>query len=61
MNEAPPDEDDLVRAMIAVHGDSAAAVARENARTAAVAGQAARAKTWLKIVTAIQRQRAGIP
>jgi hypothetical protein len=47
---------DLAHAMIEVHGSRAAGVARENARAAAVAGQVAPAKNWLKVVEAIQRQ-----
>ena len=61
MTEVPPGKDELASALIAVHGGNAAGVARENARSAAVAGQADRAKAWLRVVAVIQRDRAGIP
>jgi hypothetical protein len=41
--------------MIAVHGVGAAPVARENARSAAVAGRAAQARDWLRTLDIIQR------
>ncbi|HVO16701.1 MAG TPA: hypothetical protein VMV26_15895 [Alphaproteobacteria bacterium] len=67
-DESPPtivkgsDEDDieLARGMIDVHGATAATVARENARSAALAGQMAQARRWLKVVGLIQR-RSGPP
>jgi hypothetical protein len=40
------DEHSLAGAMIEVHGVEATAVARDNARGAALAGQATRAKAW---------------
>ena len=46
---------DLARDMIAVHGAEAAQVARENARLAAVAGQALQARDWLRTLDIIQR------
>lgn len=46
---------DLANSMIEVHGPSAAQVARENARAAAVAGQAAQARSWLRTLDIIQR------
>lgn len=46
---------DLARDMIAVHGPVAAQVARENARLAAVAGQALHARDWLRTLDIIQR------
>ena len=46
---------DLACDMIAVHGPGAAQVARENARAAAVAGQAAQARHWLRTLDIIQR------
>ena len=62
MTAAPPptiDESrrriDLARDMIAVHGPEAARVARENARLAAMAGQAAQARDWLRTLDIIQR------
>lgn len=46
------------RGMISVHGTEAAAVARGNARGAALAGQAAQAKAWIKVLGIIQRRLA---
>jgi len=46
---------DLARDMIAVHGPEAAHMARENARLAAVAGQAAQARDWLRTLDIIQQ------
>jgi hypothetical protein len=53
------DDHDLARDMIDVHGREAAAVARANARAAALAGQAEKAKSWIRVLGAIQRQQAG--
>ena len=53
-NEA--DREALARDMIDVHGTEAAIVARANARDAALAGQAALAKSWIKVLGVIQRQ-----
>jgi hypothetical protein len=52
--------DDHLRAdgLIAVHGDTAAAVARGNATSAALAGQAVQAKSWIKVLSIIQRRQA---
>jgi len=44
------DDQTLARDMIEVHGSEAATVARENARAAALAGQAARAKQWIRVL-----------
>jgi hypothetical protein len=52
-------DDDLACAMIEVHGDRAASVARNNARAAAVAGQLIPARNWLRVVEVIQGQRPG--
>jgi hypothetical protein len=52
------DEGQLARDMIDVHGAAAAGIARENARSAALAGQMARARRWLKTVGLIQQQAA---
>jgi len=53
------DDRKLARDMIDVHGMwAAAAVARENARRAALAGQLAQAKAWVKVLGMIQRQQA---
>jgi hypothetical protein len=49
----------LARDMIDVHGGKAATVARENARAAALAGQAAQAKSWIRVLGTIQRPQAG--
>ena len=54
-----PDVQKLACDMIDVHGTEAAAVARENARTAALAGQVSQAKSWIKVLGTIQRQQAG--
>ena len=51
------DEQTLARDMIAVHGTEAATVARENARTAALAGRPAKAKSWIRVLGVIQRRR----
>jgi hypothetical protein len=53
------DDDNLARDMIDVHGKEAATVARGNARAAALAGQAEKAKSWIRVLGAIQRQQAG--
>lgn len=52
------DEELLARDMMDVHGVEAAALARENARGAALAGQPARAKSWIRVLGSIQRQEA---
>lgn len=54
-----PDNHNLARDMIDVHGKQAATVARENARAAALAGQVEKAKSWIRVLGAIQRQQAG--
>ena len=53
------DDDKLARDMIDVHGWEAATVARANARAAALAGQAEKAKSWIRVLGTIQRQQAG--
>ena len=53
-----PDEESLARDMIDVRGAEAATVARQNARGAALAGQPAQAKSWIRVLGSIQRQRA---
>jgi hypothetical protein len=53
------DEPSLARDMIEVHGAEAATVARNNARAAALGGQALRAKSWIKVLGMIQRQQTG--
>ena len=49
----------LARNMIDVHGAEAAAIARGNARSAALAGQATQAKSWIRVLGIIQGQQAG--
>ena len=49
----------LAHDIIEVHGTEAATVARENARAAALAGQAERAKAWIRVLENIQRQQSG--
>ncbi|MGH7119503.1 MAG: hypothetical protein ACREFP_11035 [Acetobacteraceae bacterium] len=51
------DELSLARDMIEVHGAQAATVARDNARTAALGGQALRTKSWIRVLGMIQRQQ----
>ena len=53
------DQQRLARDLIEVHGDEAPAVARGNARTAALAGQPIVAKSWIRVLSMIQRQQAG--
>ena len=60
MDEMTEERDDHLRAdgLIAVHGTTAAAVARGNATSAALAGQPVQAKSWIKVLSIIQRQQA---
>jgi len=51
------DEKSLARNMIDVHGAGAATIARENARGAALAGQPAQAKSWIRVLEIIQRRQ----
>lgn len=53
-----PDNPALARDMI-VHGMEAATVARNNARVAALAGQAIQATSWIRVLGLIQRQLGG--
>ena len=53
------DDHALARGIIEVHGAEAATIGREDARGAAFAGQAAQAKSWIRVLGIIQRQRAG--
>lgn len=53
------DGEALAHDMIDVHGMEAAIVARANARDAALAGQAALAKSWIKVLGIIQRRQPG--
>jgi hypothetical protein len=52
------DDHKRARDIIEVHGRDAAAVARKNARAAAVAGQAMEARSWIRVLGIIQRQQA---
>lgn len=47
------------RDMIEVNGTGAAAMARENARTAALAGQGMQARNWIRVLGIIQRWQDG--
>jgi hypothetical protein len=58
-NDDGADRQKLAQDLIAVHGNEAPTVARGNARTAALAGQPALAKSWIRVLTIIQRQQAG--
>ena len=49
----------LARDIIAVHGPAAAAVVRQNASAAALAGQTIQAKSWIAVLGSIQRQQTG--
>ena len=51
--------DKLARDLIEVHGNEAPTIARGNARSAAVAGQPTLAKSWIRVLSIIQRQQAG--
>ena len=53
------DQQRLARDLIEVHGNGAPAVARDNARTAALAGRPIVAKSWIRVLSIIQRQQAG--
>jgi hypothetical protein len=52
------DEQFLARSMIDVHGAEAPTIARGNARGAALAGQPAQAKSWIRVLEIIQRHQA---
>ena len=53
------DQQRLAQDLIAVHGNEAPTVARGNARAAALAGQPVLAKSWIRVLSIIQRQQAG--
>ena len=53
------DQQRLARDLIEVHGNEAPTIARGNARTAALAGQPIVAKSWIRVLSIIQRQQAG--
>jgi len=52
------DERSLARDMLDVHGPKAAVVARDNARTAALAGRRPQAKFWIRVLGLIQQSSA---
>ena len=52
------DEQLLARSIIDVHGGQAANIVRGNARGAALAGQLAQAKSWIRVLGIIQRRQA---
>ena len=56
-----PNEPALAHSMIEVHGAEAAAVARGNARQAALAGQPMQARSWIRVLSIIQRRRRFAP
>jgi hypothetical protein len=58
MAEDDSDQETLARDMMDVHGAEAATVARGNARSAALAGQPAQAKSWIRVLGIIQRHQA---
>ena len=51
--------DKLARGLIEVHGNEAPTIARGNARSAALASQPMLAKSWIRVLSMIQRQQAG--
>jgi hypothetical protein len=53
------DNDALAHDLIEGHGTRTAVVARGSARAAALAGQAAQAKSWIRMLGIIQRRQAG--
>jgi len=53
------DQQRLARDLIEVHGNEAPTIARCNASTAALAGQPIVAKSWIRVLSIIQRQQAG--
>ena len=59
VDDGGADQQRLARDLIEVHGNEAPAVARGNARAAALAGQPIVAKCWIRVLSIIQRQQAG--
>lgn len=60
MEDADGDDEQLLaRNMIEVHGAEAATVARENVRTAALAGQRPQARRWIRVLEIIQQSQIG--
>ena len=57
----PADDRLLAHDMIDVHGSAAATVARNNARSAALAGQIEQAKSWIRVLAIVQQQQANRP
>jgi hypothetical protein len=54
------DEQLLARDMIDAHGASAASVARDNVRAAALGGQRPQARHWLRVLGMIQHIQTGL-
>lgn len=59
--DAASDPETIARDMIEVHGAAASALARDNARNAALSGRAEQARLWLRLVEIIQRRQAAGP
>lgn len=57
-NDRRSREQMVARDMIEVHGAEAATVARGNARSSAIAAQLPEARSWIRVLTLIQRQQA---
>jgi hypothetical protein len=53
------DEQLLARDMIDIHGASAAGVARDNVRAAALAGQRPQTRHWMRVFGMIQQIQTG--
>ena len=51
------DDDTRALDMIDVHGSRAAGVARDNARAAALAGQGIQARSWIRVLSIIQKRQ----
>ena len=47
----------LARDLIEVHGNDAPTIARGNARSAALTGQPMLAKSWIRVLSMVQRQQ----
>jgi hypothetical protein len=56
-----PDELSLAGSMLKVHGGEAPAVARGNARNAALSGQPMQVRSWIRVLGIIQHRRADTP
>ena len=58
VSPSAPMNDRLLRDMLDAHGPKAAVVARDNARTAALAGRRPQAKLWIRVLGLIQHSGA---